>query len=202
MSLDLLRQKLPDVEAWVNHTVAAHVAQAHPVATLGFKRLGDYYPPSLLHTTKVVAVSKVPIPPLTQIGLSGFEEFEQLDAAGITYLDTYFVCAKRLRDESLHFHELVHVIQWLHLGSQNFILAYALGIDLAAGIAAIRWNNRPTLYRHDLKSAGRPLTRSLSPVRMLSALSMRSDAKSASHNREAGAQSHMCCKLWLVPKSK
>lgn len=133
MSLDLLRQKLPDVEAWVNRTVAAHVAQAHPIATLGFKRLGDYYPPSLLQTAKVVAVPEVPIPPLAQMGLPGFEEFEQLDAAGITYLDTYFVCVDRFRDESLHFHELVHVVQWLHLGPQNFILAYALGHSLSGG---------------------------------------------------------------------
>jgi len=133
MSLDLLRQKLPEVESWVEHTVVAHAAQARRVASFGFARLGDYYPASLLHAAKVVAVPTVPVPPLTELGLPGFEEFEQLDAAGITYLDTYFVCADRVRDESLHFHELVHVNQWIHLGPRNFILAYALGHKISGG---------------------------------------------------------------------
>ena len=131
MSLDVLRQKLPEVESWVERTLAAHVAQAHPVVSFGFKRLGDYYAPSLLHTAKVVSLPVLPIPPLSRMGLSGFEEFEQLDAAGITYRDTYFVRREFFHDESLHFHELVHVIQWLHLGPANFILAYALGHRLS-----------------------------------------------------------------------
>ncbi len=133
MSLDLLRQKLSEVENWVERTVVAHAAQALPVASFGFTRLGDYYPASLLHAAKVVRVPTVPVPPLAQLGLPGFEDFEQLDHDGITYLDTYFVCAESLRDESLHFHELVHVNQWLHLGPRNFILAYALGHKIGGG---------------------------------------------------------------------
>ena len=37
------------------------------------------------------------------------------------------------RDESLHFHELVHVVQWQHLGPERFIMAYALGHLLSGG---------------------------------------------------------------------
>lgn len=35
-------------------------------------------------------------------------------------------------DESLHFHELVHAVQWRILGADRFLLAYALG-HLAGG---------------------------------------------------------------------
>src|SRR5205823_9640324 len=35
-----------------------------------------------------------------------------MDAGGITYLNTYFVRADQSHSASLHFHELVHVIQW------------------------------------------------------------------------------------------
>ena len=133
MNLELLPKKLPEVESWVERTVAAYAAQAQPVASFGFARLGDYYPASLLQAAKVVVVPTVPVPPLAELGLPGFEDFEQLDAAGITYLDTYFVCADRQRDESLHFHELVHVNQWIHLGPRNFILAYALGHKVGGG---------------------------------------------------------------------
>lgn len=44
----------------------------------------------------------------------------------------YFVVETRANDESLHFHELVHTIQWHTLGVDRFILAYALG-HLAGG---------------------------------------------------------------------
>ena len=67
------------------------------------------------------------------MGLAGFDEFENLDADGITYLDSFFVRHGHERDESLHFHELVHVVQWQHLGPDQFIMAYALGHSLCGG---------------------------------------------------------------------
>lgn len=42
-------------------------------------------------------------------------------------------CHAYERDESLHFHELVHVVQWQHLGPERFIMAYALGHLLSGG---------------------------------------------------------------------
>lgn len=50
-----------------------------------------------------------------------------MDADGITYRDMYFLKRGLGTDESLHFHELVHIIQWQVLGPEHFILAYALG---------------------------------------------------------------------------
>jgi hypothetical protein len=55
------------------------------------------------------------------MGLERFSDFERMDAEGITYLDTYFVLAERAADESLHFHELVHVVQWRILGPEKFL---------------------------------------------------------------------------------
>ncbi len=131
--LQLLLQKLPAIKAWVEGTVAAHRAAARPVASFGFPRLGSYYSDRLLNAAFAVAVPRVPMPPLTELGIPGFEAFEQLDAAGITYLDTYFIQASRLQKESLHFHELVHVVQWQHLGAERFLTAYGLGYLLGGG---------------------------------------------------------------------
>jgi hypothetical protein len=50
-----------------------------------------------------------------------------LAAYGITYQDIYFIKRERARDESLHFHELTHIVQWRLLGPNGFLLAYALG---------------------------------------------------------------------------
>ena len=77
---------------------------------------------------KVVVVDKVPVPPLSQLGIRGFEDFEKMSASGITYKDTYFVNAAEVQRESLHFHELVHTLQWERLGAGPFLLAYAAGL--------------------------------------------------------------------------
>lgn len=133
MSLQLLQQKLPQVRTWIDHTLAVHAARACPVAGLGFRRLDSYYSAGLLTSARVIPVARVPAPPLASMGLTGFDEFENLDAAGITYLSTFFVRHGYERDESLHFHELVHVVQWQHLGPERFIMAYALGHLLSGG---------------------------------------------------------------------
>jgi hypothetical protein len=57
-------------------------------------------------------------PPVAEVGLSG---------EGVTFLSSFFIKQGFERDESLHFHELVRVVQWQHLGPDRFILAYALG---------------------------------------------------------------------------
>jgi len=62
------------------------------------------------------------------MGLPEFLDFENMVPDGITYKDTYFVQETKLTNESLHFHELVHVVQWDHLGVQGFLLAYAAGL--------------------------------------------------------------------------
>ncbi|MCX6951871.1 MAG: hypothetical protein NTV51_06860 [Verrucomicrobia bacterium] len=133
MSFQALQQRLPMVRAWIDHVLAAHAGKARPVADCGFARLGSYYSGSLLASAHVIVVEHVPTPPLMALGLEGFTEFERMDAAGITYLSSFFVRAGYEDDESLHFHELVHVVQWQHLGPERFITAYALGHLLSGG---------------------------------------------------------------------
>jgi hypothetical protein len=57
-----------------------------------------------------------------------FAEFEAMPARGITYLDTYFILWHEAERESLHFHELVHVVQWQVLGPERFLAMYADGL--------------------------------------------------------------------------
>lgn len=56
-----------------------------------------------------------------------FCALETMPLAGVTYKTTFFVSAG-LQNESLYFHELVHVVQWDRLGVDNFLLAYAIGL--------------------------------------------------------------------------
>jgi len=123
------RAVYPRIASWIQRTLAAHASIARPVASFGFRRLPQYYDAPLLAASKVVAVPKVPVPPLAAMGLDRFSDFAQMDAGGITYLDTYFVRADHVHFESLHFHELVHVIQWRLLGPEKFLALYADGLE-------------------------------------------------------------------------
>jgi hypothetical protein len=119
----------PHVIGLIRQTLNAHEKRAKIVGSRGFSRLPLYFSRELLETTKVVAVDRVPVPPLSAIGLSQFAEFETGDYDGITYLDTFFVKQSRAADEGLHFHELIHVMQWRVLGPENFLAAYAAGLE-------------------------------------------------------------------------
>ena len=128
MNVEALLPMLPLIGGWIDETLRAHASQSRPVTDFGFTRLRDFYSDDLLARTKVVIVPKVPTPPLSALGLHQFGAFENGNYAGITFKDTYFVQISQARVESLHFHELVHIVQWAHLGAEHFLLAYAAGL--------------------------------------------------------------------------
>ena len=78
----------------------------------GISSAVGYFSEELLTSTKVVVIERVPMPPLSSMGLSRFAEFEHGDYEGVTYLDTFFLKRRSSSAEPLHFHELIHVVQW------------------------------------------------------------------------------------------
>jgi hypothetical protein len=129
MTPEQFQAVFPRFMAWITAIESAHADQAQPVAAQGFPRLPHYFSRELLGSARVVVVERVPMPPLTALGLHQFAEFEHADNSGVTYLDTYFVKRDRARDEALHFHELIHVLQWRALGPEGFLAAYASGLE-------------------------------------------------------------------------
>ncbi|HPA19076.1 MAG TPA: hypothetical protein PLU30_15115 [Verrucomicrobiae bacterium] len=129
MTWEEFEAKFPLILRWIKITRSEHEADASTVASLGFQRLPGYYDPETLESAKVVYVDKAPMPPLSAIGLAQFADFEQMHPGGITYLDTFFVRGRLRDDEAIHFHELVHVIQWRALGPKRFLAAYADGLE-------------------------------------------------------------------------
>jgi len=121
--------KYPILIGWIRQTVAAHAERAMPVDGFGFQRLPAYFSPALLALARVVPVETLPMPPLSQMGLTQFTEWERIEYGGITYLDTYFVTQNELTNEALHFHELVHVLQWRLLGPERFVALYSEGLE-------------------------------------------------------------------------
>src|SRR5215467_11704131 len=123
------RTVYPILLQWLERTLQQHAPAARAVSSLGFNRLPLFYHAAVLASSKVVAVQKIPVPPLSAMGLVRFADFERMEIAGITYLDTFFVRADQTWDESLHFHELVHIIQWQMLGPERFLWLYADGLE-------------------------------------------------------------------------
>jgi len=114
----------PKVQAWIQNE-----KDAQPVTSMYFARLPLYFDYDLLETAKFIPIDQVPMPPLSAMGLGRFEAFERGNFHGVTYIDRYFIKRTVVTEEALHFHELIHVIQWRLLGPEGFLRAYANGLD-------------------------------------------------------------------------
>lgn len=117
---------LPKVKSWIDNLLYCYSSQAKRVVDLSFPRLPQYFSKDILEMAKVVYIDLPPQIPLSSMGLTQFQDFEKMKIDGVTYYDTFFVRLPLSSIEYLHFHELVHVVQWRYLGSDRFLLLYGL----------------------------------------------------------------------------
>ena len=124
-----LEKAIPQIWEWMQETITHHSHHAMPVERYGFTRLSKCFSSQTIQSAKVVEVDGlVPRPPLKAMGLAAFAAFEETDFAGITFGQTYFLKRAQATSEALHFHELVHVVQWTRLGPVGFLTLYAKGL--------------------------------------------------------------------------
>ena len=108
-------------------TLAKYEAHMEPVAAAQFERIERYYPQDLLHRVKRVIVDRCPVPPLANTGIAKLAEIENWDIKGIPWDNTIFI-RRDLKDwDAVHFHELLHVVQWKQLGIERYLTAWAVG---------------------------------------------------------------------------
>jgi hypothetical protein len=122
-----MQRAQPAVEAWVSELHAKSAAQSIAASATGFTRLGQYFPAPILEQARAVTVDVMPFPPVGALGLPELEALAAMPMAGITFGDMYFLHREQTR-EAIHFHELVHVVQWTTLGMAAFMPTYAVGI--------------------------------------------------------------------------
>jgi hypothetical protein len=123
-----LQAALPLASEWIDDYLERHAWASRPVISLGLKRLANSYPEHLLRNARVATVARLEFPPVERFGLPEFAALQQQSFGGITFKNTYFVRKKEVASESLHFHELVHVVQWARLGVERFLLVYGVGL--------------------------------------------------------------------------
>jgi hypothetical protein len=126
---DLLRRlldALPHMAQWMDALHAGHAERSLRASELGLRKLSDHFPARVLNETRVVTILEIPFPPVSEYSLPEFEPMARAPIAGITFGNMYFV--RPDASEGVHFHELVHVVQWDALGVSDFLLTYAVGL--------------------------------------------------------------------------
>ena len=121
-------EKMTLVKSWIRNTLASHHSARIRMTDLNFRRLPSYFEEDTLQNTYVIYTDKIPVFPFEEMNLPLFPEMNSINVAGITYMDSFFALDYLKKDEVLHFHELIHTIQWKLLGAEKFLELYAIGL--------------------------------------------------------------------------
>ena len=125
---DKMKSLIPRVENWIDGYIAENKTKRIRIVDIRFPRLSFFFSKRLLSNAYMVSVETIKTPPLTEFGLEELSFFEGVTYGGVTYKDTYFISKGLEQEESLHFHELIHIIQWDELGAQNICYLYGIGL--------------------------------------------------------------------------
>jgi hypothetical protein len=127
MNQKQFRILLSDIQKWIEHTLVEYEAQMQPVAAAQLERLNQYYPNTVLQRVQRVIVDRCPIPPLAVANIPQLAEIERWDIKGIPWVNTIFIRRDLAGWDAVHFHELLHIIQWENLGTERYLTAWAIG---------------------------------------------------------------------------
>ena len=114
---------LKKIEKWIHELNASHEQVRHSCSIL-HDHFNGFYSIDFLKTAYFVVTDNIPKPDFPELREAGLGDFIDMDAGGITYNDTYYIKQNAVNVLSLHFHELVHVIQYDELTQQGFIKRY------------------------------------------------------------------------------
>jgi hypothetical protein len=109
---------------------SASAGRTTSVASLSLPNIARCYPSELLESTQVLFEVEVCYPPLERFGLEEFQSLQETTWSGITFNNFYWLKHDVASSPALHFHELVHVLQYRRLGIERFLWAYSIGLAL------------------------------------------------------------------------
>lgn len=111
------------IEEWIRQVNFSH-KDVRQSCSVFEKHFNGFYSPDFLKTAFFVVTDEIPKPDFPELREAGLGDFIDMDVGGITYNDTYYVKVVAANELRLHFHELVHVIQWRDLTPKGFIGRY------------------------------------------------------------------------------
>jgi hypothetical protein len=123
---DIYKQHSPAIIQWIQTILNDHSQDKTAISALAHPGLQAYFPASVLENSFAIYTGDIPVIPFHAIPELSF--MNQFQPAGITYLDTFFIINEERENTSIHFHELIHVLQWKLLGMEKFLLCYGHGL--------------------------------------------------------------------------
>ncbi|GIU45615.1 hypothetical protein [Shewanella algidipiscicola] len=114
---------IEEIEKWIHRVNSSHREVRRSCSVLE-EHFNGFYSPEFLKTAFFVVTDEIPKPDFLGLREAGLGGFIDMDVDGITYNDTYYVKKEAANELRLHFHELVHVLQWRELAPQGFIERY------------------------------------------------------------------------------
>lgn len=114
---------IEELEKWIDSNNSRYGDERVSCAKFT-QEFSGFYTQSFLSNSYFVVLEQIPKPDFPQLRQMGFGDFIDMPVNGITYKNTYYVRTGQEKRLSLHFHELVHVVQWQILGVRGFIERY------------------------------------------------------------------------------
>ena len=119
----------PVVARYLQSQQTALANRAVPLSAATQQRLLSYFDSSVLRQARLVEADPLPIAPLPLTGLLGCID-RHLPAVALTEGITFgnLIAVRRVPNDRLLFHELVHVVQYRMLGVRRFAYLYVRGL--------------------------------------------------------------------------
>ena len=114
---------IEEIESWIHQVNSSH-KEVRRSCSIFEEHFNGFYSPEFMKTAFFVVTDEIPKPDFPGLREAGLGDFIDMDLAGITYNDTYYLKKEAANELRVHFHELVHVLQWRELAPQGFIERY------------------------------------------------------------------------------
>ena len=146
MSPEEFAKFYPPLLGWIRATLTASTGAAETVASRGFWRLPLYFTEETLTSTKVVLVDRLPMPPLSSMGLARFADFERGNFDGVTYIDTFFLKPTQSKNETCTFMSLFTSFNGDCLDQMTFYFHMRM-VWNASATGKVRWKQWRTMLK-------------------------------------------------------
>ena len=114
---------LTAIEQWIDEV--NHKYKYKRVCCTQFAaQFAGFYPTEFLENAFYLVIDEIPKPDFAALRAMGLGDFIDMKVSGITYKNTYYLLPTSVDNLRVHFHELVHVLQWQNLGALAFIERY------------------------------------------------------------------------------
>ena len=111
------------VEKWIDQTLKNYSNQMKSCKCFT-EQFQGYYSEKFLSKCNYVVLDEVPMIDIPELRKAGLSKFIDMEFTGITYKNVYFIQSGFENEHAMHFHELVHILQWQYLGAKEFISRY------------------------------------------------------------------------------